>query len=158
MTINSFVHSGDISILSDEQKRPHYGNELGDIHCFDLASEKWTAVETTGDVPSARSVFPAVSYGKFIVIYGGEEEPHELMHMGAGKMCGEVYKLDTETLVWERIVRGKQEQKPSQRGWCAFTAAVKDGEEGLLVHGGNCPTNGRLDDLVFWGFSHLNVN
>ncbi|KAG7605329.1 Nitrile-specifier protein 5 [Arabidopsis thaliana] len=134
------------------------GNELGDIHCFDLASEQWKAVETTGDVPAARSVFPAVSYGKYIVIYGGEEEPHELMHMGAGKMSGEVYQLDTETLVWERIVCGNEEEKPSQRGWCAFTKAVKDGEEGLLVHGGNSPTNERLDDLVFWGFSHLNVN
>ena len=103
-------------------------------------------------------MFPAVSYGKYIVIYGGEEEPHELMHMGAGKMSGEVYQLDTETLVWERIVCGNEEEKPSQRGWCAFTKAVKDGEEGLLVHGGNSPTNERLDDLVFWGFSHLNVN
>ncbi|CAA7035208.1 unnamed protein product [Microthlaspi erraticum] len=129
------------------------GEELDDIHCFDLASQKWTHVETTGDVPPARSVFPVVPYGKHIVIYGGEEEPHELMHMGAGKLTGDVYKLDTETLVWEKHVDVAGEEKPSPRGWCAFAFAVKDGEEGLLVHGGNSPTNERLDDLVFLGFS-----
>ncbi|KAH0939932.1 hypothetical protein HID58_007393 [Brassica napus] len=108
---------------------------------------------TTGDVPPARSVFPAVRSGKEIVVYGGEEEPHELMHMGAGKLSGEVYRLDTETLVWEKVVDGTEEgKKPSPRGWCAFAVAVKDGEEGLLVHGGNSPTNERLDDMVFWRF------
>ncbi|KFK24630.1 hypothetical protein AALP_AA8G004400 [Arabis alpina] len=130
------------------------GNELGDIHCFDLASGVWTAVETSGDIPEARSVFPAVSCGKYVVIYGGEEEPHELMHMGAGKFSEDVYKLDTETLVWEKVklVDEAKEAKPSPRGWCGFAVGVKDGREGLLVHGGNCPSNERLDDLVFFGF------
>ncbi|VVB12866.1 unnamed protein product [Arabis nemorensis] len=131
------------------------GNELDDIHCFDLASGEWTAVETSGEIPEARSVFSAVSCGKHVVIYGGEEEPHELMHMGAGRFSRDVYKLDTETLVWEKVklVEGtKEEEKPSPRGWCAFAVAVKDGREGLLVHGGNCPTNERLDDMVFFGF------
>ncbi|KAG5394685.1 hypothetical protein IGI04_024648 [Brassica rapa subsp. trilocularis] len=125
------------------------GNELGDIHCFDLVSGQWTAVETTGDVPPARSVFPAVSSGKYIVIYGGEEEPHELMHMGAGKLSGDIYRFDTETLVWEKVVDGTEEGKnPCPRGWCAFAVAVVNGEKGLLVHGGNSPTNERLDDML----------
>ncbi|CAN8265741.1 unnamed protein product [Cochlearia groenlandica] len=131
------------------------GDELDDMHCFDLASGEWTVVEgATGDLPPGRSVFSTVSFGKYIVIYGGEEEPHELMHMGAGKFSGEVYKFDTETLVWEKIIdEEEEEKKPSPRGWCSFAVAVKDGKEGLLVHGGNGPTNERLDDLVFRGFS-----
>ncbi|XP_010551962.1 PREDICTED: nitrile-specifier protein 5 [Tarenaya hassleriana] len=130
-----------------------------DIHCFDLAERKWTTfVETTGDVPAGRSVFAIAATGKHIVIFGGELEASPLMHMGAGRFCGKVYALDTEKLSWKMLDGasvGAEVEHPRLRGWLGFTAGEKDGEEGMVIHGGNSPTNERLDDLFFFSFSSL---
>ncbi|KAL0320052.1 UNVERIFIED_CONTAM: Nitrile-specifier protein 5 [Sesamum radiatum] len=111
---------------------------------------KWVQVETSGEKPTARSVFSTVGVGKYIFICGGEIDPSDLGHLGAGKFSGEVYALDTETLVWKRWDDGScSDHHPGPRGWCAFASGRRDGQEGLLVYGGNSPSNDRLDDIFF---------
>ena len=127
-----------------------YGQELDDVHCLDLAHKTWAQVETTGEKPTARSVFSTVSIGKYIVIYGGEIDPSDQGHLGAGQFSGELYALDTETLEWKRLEdEPGSSNHPGPRGWCAFAGGKRDDQEGLLVYGGNSPSNDRLDDIFF---------
>ncbi|XP_020570991.1 nitrile-specifier protein 5 isoform X2 [Phalaenopsis equestris] len=125
------------------------GEELDDVHSFDLTNKEWSTIETRGDEkPSPRSVFSTVSIGKYVFIHGGEIDPSDLGHLGAGKFAGEVYVLDTETCAWIRVCDGGE--SPGRRGWCAFSATEIGGEKGLLVYGGNSPTNDRLHDMFFF--------
>lgn len=127
------------------------GMEMDDVHCFDPARNEWTQVETKGEKPIARSVFSTVVIGKYVFVYGGEVDPSDLGHLGAGKFIGDVYSLDTESLEWARWDDGSGlEAHPGPRGWCAFGGAVRDGENGLLVYGGNSPSNDRLGDMYFF--------
>lgn len=126
------------------------GMEADDVHRFDPTQKEWVEVETSGDKPTARSVFSTVSIGKYIIIYGGEVDPSDLGHMGAGKFSGEMYVLDTDTLLWKRCDNGPVSvNHPGPRGWCAFTGGEWNGKKGLLVYGGNSPSNDRLDDIYF---------
>lgn len=127
------------------------GMEMDDVHCFDPAHEKWTQVETSGEKPMARSVFSTFGIGKYIFICGGEVDPSDLGHLGAGKFTSETFVLDTETLIWKRLDDGAgSEDHPGPRGWCAFAEGCLNGNQGLLVYGGNSPTNDRLDDIFFF--------
>ncbi|GMH12561.1 hypothetical protein Nepgr_014402 [Nepenthes gracilis] len=127
------------------------GEEMDDVHCFDLVKKEWSEVETTGEKPSPRSVFSTVVVGKYIFIYGGEVDPSDLGHLGAGKFSGEAYALDTETLVWKKLHDGRNSRDhPGPRGWCAFAGGELDNQPGLLVYGGNSPSNDRLDDIFFF--------
>lgn len=124
------------------------GEETDDVHCFDLAHEKWAQVDTKGEKPSPRSVFSSLVIGKYIFIYGGEVDPSDQGHLGAGKFSGEVYALDTHNLVWKKWA-DTDDNHPGPRGWCAFSAGQLHDKEGLLVYGGNSPSNDRLDDIFF---------
>nr|GFA57312.1 hypothetical protein [Tanacetum cinerariifolium] len=127
------------------------GMEVDDVHFFDPDTQKWVQVETTGEKPSPRSVFSTVAVGKYIFVCGGEIDPSDLGHMGAGRFTHEVCVLDTETLVWKLVEDGSGGvDHPGPRGWCAFSAGKRDGKEGLLVYGGNSPSNDRLDDIYFF--------
>ncbi|XP_027061882.1 thiohydroximate-O-sulfate sulfur/sulfate-lyase (nitrile-forming) NSP5 [Coffea arabica] len=127
------------------------GVEIDDVHYFDLVEEKWIQVETTGEKPTPRSVFSTLGIGKYIFIYGGEIDPSDLGHLGAGKFAAEVYALDTETLAWKKVEDGSNSgEHPGPRGWCAFAGGKLDGQEGLLVYGGNSPSNDRLEDIYFF--------
>lgn len=132
------------------------GVELDDVHYYDPIEEKWVQVETRGEKPTARSVFSSVGIGKHVIIYGGEIDPSDLGHLGAGKFSADVYALDTETLVWKKLEDGSnlgaEGGHPGPRGWCAFGGGqlLNNGEEGLLVYGGNSPSNDRLEDMFFF--------
>lgn len=127
------------------------GEEMDDVHCFDPVLGEWSEVETTGQKPTARSVFSSVGVGKYIIIYGGEIDPSDQGHMGAGMFSSDVYALDTETLEWKRWEDEVESgEHPGPRGWCAFSRGLRDGKEGLLVLGGNSPSNGRLGDIYFF--------
>ncbi|KAL3514157.1 hypothetical protein ACH5RR_026874 [Cinchona calisaya] len=127
------------------------GVELDDVHYFDPAEEKWFQVETTGERPTPRSVFSTLGIGKYVIICGGEIDPSDLGHLGAGKFAAEVYALDTETLVWEKLKDGSNSgEHPGPRGWCAYAGGQLDGQDGLLVYGGNSPSNDRLEDIFFF--------
>nr|AFP47622.1 epithiospecifier protein [Cardamine impatiens] len=118
------------------------------VHYFDLASKKWTQVQTTGSKPSARSVFAHAVVGKKIIIFGGEVWPDKEGHLKPGTLNNEGYVLDTETLVWEKFGEGDEPKMP--RGWTAYSGATLYGKKGLLMFGGKLPTNERTDDLYFY--------
>lgn len=122
------------------------GNEMDDVHCFDPVKSKWTKVETRGEKPWARSVFSIAVVGKYIIISGGEVEMDPKAHLGPGILIGGAFVLDTESLMWQKLEEGH-----SPRGWCASTTASIDGKKGLLIYGGKAPTNGRYDDIFFYG-------
>ncbi|KAG7600536.1 Kelch repeat type 1 [Arabidopsis suecica] len=122
--------------------------ESNAVQFFDPALGKWTEVETTGAKPSARSVFAHAAVGKHIIIFGGEIWPDPKAHLGPGTLSNEGYALNTETLVWEKFGGGDEPEMP--RGWTAYTTATLYGKNGLLMHGGKLPTNGRADDLYFY--------
>nr|ACN40204.1 unknown [Picea sitchensis] len=125
-------------------------HELPDIHCFDLRTNMWEEVEAKGEIkPTPRSVFACFALGKHIVVYGGEVDPSDLGHMGAGSFCGDVFALDTEALEWIRVEDGGGESHPGPRGWTAFSVGSCCGGNGMLVYGGNSPSNKRLDDIFF---------
>ncbi|KAL6570488.1 hypothetical protein OROGR_000038 [Orobanche gracilis] len=127
------------------------GVEIDDVHYFDPDEGKWVQVETIGEKPSARSVFSTFGVGKYVFIYGGEVDPSDLGHLGAGKFSEDVYALDTKTLVWKKWDDGPgSKNHPGPRGWCAFASGWLDGREGLLVYGGNSPSNDRLHDIFFF--------
>ncbi|XP_020205033.1 nitrile-specifier protein 5 [Cajanus cajan] len=135
------------------------GEEMDDVHCFDPAHGTWAQVETSGQKPTARSVFCIFSNGKYLIVYGGEIDPSDQGHLGAGQFSGEVYALDTETLSWERLEdKVDSGGHPGPRGWCAFAGARRGGQEGLLVYGGNSPSNDRLDDIFFLALSQELAN
>ena len=122
------------------------GDEVDDVHCFDPVENKWTKVETRGEKPWARSVFALAVVGKYIIISGGEIEMDPKAHLGPGKLAGGTFVLDTESLLWEKLEEGH-----SPRGWMASTTASIDGKKGLLMYGWKAPTNGRYEDIFFYG-------
>ncbi|XP_002534363.2 nitrile-specifier protein 5 isoform X2 [Ricinus communis] len=126
------------------------GMEMDDVHRYDPVHETWDQVETSGEKPMARSVFSTIGIGKYIIIYGGEIDPSHLGHLGAGKFTGDLYALDTENLIWMKLDDGPgSKSHPGPRGWCAFASGSLGGKLGLLVYGGNSPSNDRLDDIFF---------
>ncbi|GAV68461.1 Kelch_1 domain-containing protein/Kelch_3 domain-containing protein/Kelch_4 domain-containing protein, partial [Cephalotus follicularis] len=127
------------------------GVEVDDVHCYDPAQGKWAEVETSGEKPTARSVFCTIGIGKYVFIYGGEVDPSDLGHLGAGKFASELYVLDVEKLVWKKCGDGPgSDNHPGPRGWCAFASGLRDAQKGLLVYGGNSPSNDRLGDMFFF--------
>ncbi|CAH8317279.1 unnamed protein product [Eruca vesicaria subsp. sativa] len=96
--------------------------------------------------PWPRSVFALAVVGKYIIISGGEIEMDPEAHVGPGKLDNGAFVLDTESLLWEKLEEGH-----SPRGWSASTTASLDGKQGLLMFGGKAPTNGRYDDIFFYG-------
>ncbi|GMP66533.1 hypothetical protein CsSME_00026854 [Camellia sinensis var. sinensis] len=133
------------------------GVELDDVHFFDPVNEKWVQVETSGEKPTPRSVFSTVGIGKYIFISGGEVDPSDLGHLGAGQFSGDLYALDTETLVWQKWDDSSNsgDNHPGPRGWCAYAPGKRDEQPGLLVYGGNSPSNDRLGDIFFFTPSSL---
>ena len=124
---------------------------MDDVYYFDLATREWTEVETTGEKPTPRSVFSTTAIGKYIFVFGGEVDPSDLGHLGAGKFTGEFYALDTENHVWKKLEDGSSSANhPGPRGWCAFAGGELGGTPGLLVYGGNSPSNDGLDDIFFF--------
>ncbi|KAK3132506.1 hypothetical protein QOZ80_6AG0523080 [Eleusine coracana subsp. coracana] len=128
-----------------------WGEELDDVHCYDPATGRWDAVEAGSDRPSPRSVFCVAGIGKHVVMFGGEVDPSDLGYLGAGKFSAEAFTLDTETGAFKRLDDASEsEHHPGPRGWCAFAAGEIDRRRGLLVYGGNSPTNDRLGDIYFF--------
>ncbi|CAM6020227.1 unnamed protein product [Sphagnum balticum] len=120
------------------------GHELRDIHRFDLEGQTWEEVEGSGEIPTGRSVFGTATIGSKIVLYGGEVDPSDQGHMGAGAFSSEVFAFDTDNLTWSRLeVQAEGGKYPGARGWYA---AASFGDS-MLVYGGNSDSNDRLDDI-----------
>lgn len=164
------------------------GSEMSDCHMFDLTTSTWScpsccsmaaevvAAKENLTMPLARSVFGAAvhghdhdSYGTacghagHIVTFGGEVEPSDKGHAGAGSFTAATYCLcpsggthhgqhDNEGdihvcaasggAVWHTIQAVGD--LPGPRGW--FAASVVEDSD-LVVHGGLGADNERLGDM-----------
>eukprot|EP00850_Spirogloea_muscicola_P020424 SM000216S06550 [mRNA] locus=s216:65038:66517:+ [translate_table: standard] len=122
------------------------GAELGDMHRFDLKTETWEEVLQGGEKPSPRSVFGVSTVGdRYIVLFGGEIDPSDQGHLGAGRFSDETYVFDALCKEWFKAeaTTANGDKHPGGRGW--FAAAPFD--NGMLIAGGNSATNDRLDDI-----------
>lgn len=136
------------------------GRELGDHHAFDTAADAWCAAGSCpcqAEALPPRSVFGvhviAPPSGKaLLVAFGGEVDPSDKGHEGAGQFAGDVLLCDpSEPLQWSRVpVSGAQ--APCPRGWYASAGPLPAGAPGgmaggVVVHGGLNVDNERLDDM-----------
>ncbi|BDA51022.1 Nitrile-specifier protein 5 [Coccomyxa sp. Obi] len=132
------------------------GYELNDVHRFDLAQRTWDCPACCSTEAAAASLLPARSvfgvsahacgaceHGGHLVLFGGEVDPSDKGHAGAGQFSSETYCLDTAkgAAGWHKLETSGT--APTPRGWFAATAVPG----GMLVHGGNSPSNERLDDM-----------
>jgi N-acetylneuraminic acid mutarotase len=117
------------------------GHELSDIHRFDLEEQTWAEVRCSGDTPTGRSVFGTATVGEKILLYGGEVDPSDQGHMGAGAFSSELLVLDTGSQTWSRATPTGAD--PGARGWYAAASFGNN----MLVYGGNSDSNDRLDDI-----------
>nr|CAD1829169.1 unnamed protein product [Ananas comosus var. bracteatus] len=140
---------------------------LNDLWVYDTNDKQWIQYPAPGDSCRPRGgPGLAVAGEKIWVVYGfsgaelddvhcfdlvSEVDPSDLGHLGAGKFSSEAFALDSETCSWIRLKdEAEADEHPGPRGWCAFSAGEIGGKRGLLVYGGNSPTNDRLDDIFFF--------
>ena len=140
------------------------GKESNEVFRFDLRNNTWETVHTTQPEDSnlkftARSVFgkschsagksgaqQCCSHADHIIVFGGEIDPSDLGHAGAGQFDDTCFCLNTSTRSWHvlDIKNNKDAGKaPGPRGWAASCAVP----EGLVVHGGIDISNTRLGDM-----------
>ena len=143
------------------------GREMNDIHAYDIASKTWRAVAGAPGAPPPtatklrdadherpapaplrpRSVWPVMAftcYGDHVIGFGGEVDPSERGHDGAGGFANDVVAIevrtgDAKTLPLGRgglgagVGGGDGEEEtavPAPRGW---TAAAEWRREGAIV-------------------------
>lgn len=141
---------GGASLVATDQ-RVHVlggfcGHELADCFVYDIRAGKW---ETSPSFAFGRSVFGSASLnlpsGPSIVSFGGEVDPSDKGHEGAGEFTADLVVLQIQDgAQWTKVEAiVTDSQLPCPRGWfaCASTDA------GLIVHGGLDCGNERLGDL-----------
>ncbi len=126
------------------------GAETNDMHRFDLSSETWTSL-AADPVFSPRSVLVTCSFGNKLVAFGGEVQPSDKGHSGAGAFTNETWICETRpkssdgdvTVQWAEVP-SVDHVTPAPRGW--LSAGVV-GRNKMVLFGGNAADNSRLDDL-----------
>jgi N-acetylneuraminic acid mutarotase len=98
------------------------GKELDDFYSFDLETLYWTKIDATGDLPGARSVHTLLALEDHLFLFGGEKEPSQKGHEGAGLYWGDTYVFDLKKTAWHQI----QGERPSNRGWIQACVVDKD--------------------------------
>ncbi len=121
------------------------GHELGDIASFDLVTQVWTYL--TDAKISPRSVFAFGSLDGVLIGHGGEQNPSELGHAGAGEFADDVIivqpiKENGDFVKTKRLEFGKP--IGGKRGWHAG-ATIKST---FYVFGGNTTENERDNSLL----------
>lgn len=138
------------------------GEETNDGHVFDLETESWHDRDLTQQLSGLRprsvcvsANFPSLGVS---VIFGGEVDPSEKGHEGAGGFANDVVLLDDTTGQYlgsttQPAAAAVEESWPEARGWSSGTAIVSDenGERGsLFMYGGLSGDDAvprRLNDL-----------
>lgn len=121
------------------------GHELGDIASFDLVTQTWTYL--TDAKISPRSVFAYGCLNGILIGHGGEQNPSELGHAGAGEFADDVVLVQPTTENGDRLqVKRTEFSKPAggRRGWHAG-ATIKSA---FYVFGGNTSENKRDNSLL----------
>lgn len=121
------------------------GHELGDIASFDLVTNTWTYIIDVQISP--RSVFAFGCLDGVLIGHGGEQNPSELGHAGAGEFADDVVLIQSKKESGERVLAKRIEfSKPigGRRGWHAG-ATIKNT---FYVFGGNTTENERDNSLI----------
>ena len=121
------------------------GRELDDIASFDLVTQTWTYVTNTKISP--RSVFAFGCLNGALIGHGGEQNPSELGHAGAGEFADDMIMIQftkengeyiqTKRVNFEKSVGGK-------RAWHAGATINNT----FYVFGGNTTENERDNSLL----------
>ena len=128
------------------------GEETNDGHIFDVAQSTWEAEGMSGLAelrPRSVCVSAYVPSKGVAVVFGGEVDPSDRGHEGAGGFEDDVVILDGKTGAFKEAIRKPDtaETWPEQRGWSA--GDILDGAT-LYVFGGLSGDDKdprRLDDL-----------
>lgn len=121
------------------------GRELDDIASFDLVTQTWNYI--TDVKISPRSVFAAGCLDGILIGHGGEQNPSQLGHAGAGEFADDVVIVQTTKENGECVRAQRMEfGKPvgGKRGWHAGTTI----KHTFYVFGGNTTENERDNSLL----------
>jgi hypothetical protein len=142
--------SNHIAAVVGDRLVIHGGNEstdglafipLGDTWVFDLASESWSQLMTTGD-PSARLFHAAVGHGHTIYMFGGGDENAFL-----GPFFNDLWALDVQSGAWTMLDDGQS----GPPGLTASDLVYDDQGQRLLLWGGHDDTELGSRNTV-WGY------
>jgi N-acetylneuraminic acid mutarotase len=121
------------------------GREMNDIHRFSLDDRSWTKLPDTDLRP--RSVCPHCCVGGKVILFGGEVDPSQKGHEGAGGFANDVVTFDPSTGQVTTLPVGGH--VPTGRGWSAM-AVCGDGQTPVVFGGlaGDDEQPERLNDLL----------
>lgn len=127
------------------------GEESADGQCYDPTSKSWEEAteltsKLTGMRPRSVCVSAAMPASGAAVIFGGEVDPSEKGHEGAGAFANDLVVLDYETGAYQHTIPPSA-TSPEARGW---SAGAGDGSSTLYMFGGlagDDESPRRLDDL-----------
>merc|ERR1711990_122602 len=94
------------------------GREVGDMWEFDVAAETWSCLSETLKPP--RSVACCEGVGTRVLLFGGELQPSDRCHEGAGAFSSDTQIFDASTSM-KVAADGKGKLGPPPRGWSAST-------------------------------------
>jgi len=113
------------------------GKEMDEIYIFDLKSKSWKLVSQTLPTPRSVCISTKISLGKnnFIVIFGGEIDPSNRGHEGAGGFSNELFLINEDTLEIKIISRKDFPNMnwPITRGWSSGSSISNNQ---FLIFGG----------------------
>merc|ERR1712110_14770 len=113
------------------------GEERNDIWMFDLIQENWNQVEPKGEPLRPRSVCSSgalrVGGRNWLVIFGGEVDPSEKGHEGAGDFSNDLILFDCDSFELSTPLLTDAPQ-PEARGWGSGCADASSNS--FLLYGG----------------------
>ena len=121
------------------------GRELADIASFDLVTQTWSYLTNASISP--RSVFAFGSLEGALIGHGGEQNPSDLGHAGAGEFADDVIIIQQRKENGEHVQTKRLEfDKPvgGRRGWHAGATIKRT----FYVFGGNRAENERDNALL----------
>ena len=134
------------------------GKEMNDVFRYDIETQKYYEVCSQDDTNINNKLRPfSVSCGGVlngnIYYFGGEVDPSQIGHEGAGGFSNDVQVLNGKTgnvIVDGGKLKSDDAMKPMERGWTDAATFIEDDVEKLVVFGGlsgddDNPT--RLNDL-----------
>jgi len=92
------------------------GREVGDMWEFDVATETWSCLSETLKPP--RSVACCEGIGTRVLLFGGELQPSDRGHEGAGAFSSDTQVFEASTSM-KVVGDGKGKTSPPPRGWSA---------------------------------------
>ncbi|KAL3748628.1 hypothetical protein ACJRO7_009804 [Eucalyptus globulus] len=116
-----------------------HDNYLSDVHILDADTLMWKELNTTGHMLPPRAGYLTITFGKFLLVYGGYTEDQ--------KPYDDLYLLDVESAIWSTVTTAGAgpSARFSMAGDCLDPVS-----SGVLVFVGGCNGNLEvLDDMYY---------